>query len=127
MLLVVAVESFALDAGIHCRVAAGPDCPFVVDGQLPALVSIEFFAQAAGAFFSLRALELGLQPQPGALFGVSQTQVECDVLPVGEEMYVFAKDVWADERSARFDCTLTWRGERIARGAINVGSTATGG
>jgi len=126
MLLLDAVTSFSLEEGIRCRVIPDVSSPFVTHGEVPALIALEYFAQAAAAFCALRAIELGLPPRLGILLGARKMEISRDTLPVGVQMHVFAQDVWSGENTAQFDCTLELGGDILARGAINVCTTPVG-
>ena len=126
MLLLDGVTSFSLESGIGCCVTPTMCSPFVDNGELPALIVLEYFAQAAAAFCALRASVLGLPPRLGILLGARKIEVSRDTLPIGVQMHVLAQDVWSDGNAAQVECTPELGGDVLARGAINVSTKPVG-
>ncbi len=105
---------------IVCRTRIGEDHPFVRNGEVSSLLSIELFAQAAAALVGLLAPPGSISMSTGALLGSRQIRLHADVFSVGDELEIRCEELWTIEMAAQIDCALYRRGEKVAEGSINV-------
>jgi len=108
---------------VVCGVTVRAGEPFVADGRVPALISIEYFAQTVAAFFGYRARD---QPEPfmGVLLGARELDLRVDYFAVGDALRVAGRLTWTGGELAQFACELRRDDEVLARAAINVLQTS---
>jgi predicted hotdog family 3-hydroxylacyl-ACP dehydratase len=105
---------------IACRVSIHEGSAFPEDGRVPAVVVLEYMAQAIGALAGLRARASGEAPRVGFLLGTRELTLAVDGFAVGDEIRVEALRVFGDASIGSFDCTATRDGIRVAAGTLNV-------
>lgn len=105
---------------VICRTTIREDMPFVRDGEVPILIALELFAQAACSLVALLATRHGAAMQSGAFLGTRSVAFEADVLRVGDVVDIECTLTMAIGRTAQVDCRLVRAGETLAHGAINV-------
>ncbi len=105
---------------VVCTVTIRPDAPFVVDGRVPALVAIEYFAQAVAAMQGYLARDRPGGLAMGMLVGARNLELLCDYFAVGDHLTVIAHEVWSDANLAQFRCELLRDHQTVARANINV-------
>jgi len=114
-------EVVAFDgAGVRCRVTIRPGSMFVDHGRVPAIVALEYMAQAAAAHAGLEGQSRGEGPRVGYILGTRELSLEVDDFEVGDELVVEARRLEGDERLVRFRCIVTRQGERVASADLNV-------
>ena len=104
---------------VVCGVTVREGEPFVADGRVPALISVEYFAQTVAAFFGYRGREQ-LEPFVGVLVGTRELDLRADYFQVGDALRVAGRLTWTDGELAQFVCELRRGDEVLARAAINV-------
>jgi predicted hotdog family 3-hydroxylacyl-ACP dehydratase len=112
-----------LDIGeksLSARVALTERSPFVEEGKLPALVTLEYMAQSVAAFAGAARLAAGKPVRLGMLIGCREMELEVDALSVGDVLEITVEQVWTDEQLGSFDCLVTRRGEKISRASLSV-------
>ncbi len=110
----------AEDASVTCRVTLRDDSPFVRDGKAPALVALEYFAQAVAALFAFKSYGSGAPPFRGLLLGARELDLSTPTLSVGETFEVLCREHWSSGPVAHYQCALSGAHERLAAGAITV-------
>lgn len=100
------------------QVAAGR--PFVEPEGLPALVTLEYMAQAVAAYAGLKAREAGDPVRLGFLLGCRDLRMYCDFVPVGAELQVVSQRSWGDTQLGSFACTVQTGDEVVAEAVLNV-------
>ena len=108
---------------VVCGVTVREGEPFVADGRVPALISIEYFAQTVAAFFAYRGREQS-EPFMGLLLGARELDLHADYLQVGDALRVAGRLTWTGGELAQFACELRRGDEVLARAAINVLQTS---
>ncbi len=108
------------DGRVVARVTLRPASLFVEDGKVPAIVAIEYMAQAIGAYAGLRARAAGGAPRIGYLLGTRDMSLEVDAFSVGDELTVEAQHVWGDEQLGSFRCEVRRGGRALASALVNV-------
>jgi len=98
----------------------GPTSTFVQNGQLPAIVLVEYMAQCVAAFVGLDDLRNGRPVQVGFLLACRTASFEVESVVPGDDLRIEAKLLWMEGGMGRFDCHVERRGETIARANISV-------
>ncbi len=104
---------------VVCGVTVREGEPFVADGRVPALISIEYFAQTVAAFFGYRGRDQS-EPFMGMLLGARELDLRVDYFAVGDALRVTGRLTWTGGALAQFACELRQGDEVLARAAINV-------
>lgn len=108
------------ETSLSARVALTERSPFMEDGKLPALITLEYMAQSIAAFAGAARLAAGQPVRLGFLIACREMELNVDSLSAGDELEVIVNQVWTDERLGSFDCLVTRRGERISRASLSV-------
>lgn len=111
---------------VVCGVTVREGAPFVRDGRVPALISIEYFAQSVAAFFGYRGRHNPGLFAMGMLLGARELDLRADYLEVGDVLRVAGTLTWSSGELAQFSCELLRGDEVLARAAINVLQTSAG-
>jgi predicted hotdog family 3-hydroxylacyl-ACP dehydratase len=93
---------------------------FAEGGRIPALVAIEYMAQAIGAYAGMRARAAGEPVRIGYLLGTRDLALELDAFDAGDELLVEARHVWGDEQLGSFECAVSRAGRVVATALVNV-------
>ncbi len=102
---------------VVCSVTIRDDAPFVVDGRVPALVSIEYFAQTVAAFYGYLARHRQ-QFTMGMLLGTRELELRTDFFHVGDALTITGRELWNGGAST---------GEASSAGASSAGAAPVGG
>jgi len=105
---------------ISCRVAVRADGLFVEEGRVPAVVAIEYMAQAIGAFAGLRSHAAGEPVRIGYLLGTREMTLGVGHFEVGDELLVVAERLFGDEQLGSFRCAVWRGGAELAAATLNV-------
>jgi predicted hotdog family 3-hydroxylacyl-ACP dehydratase len=108
------------ETSLSARVALTERSPFVEDGKLPALITLEYMAQSIAAFAGAARRASGKPVRLGFLIACREMELEVDSLSVGDELEVTVNQIWADELLGSFDCLVTRGGEKISRASLSV-------
>jgi len=119
MILIDEVLDFAPTL-LRARVTLTEASPFVEDGQVPTLVSIEYMAQSIAAFAGLTGRRGGEPVRLGYLIACREMTLAVDSLCAGDELEVRVMQVWSDEQLGHFDCVVLRRGETVAHAWLSV-------
>ena len=105
------------DDYIVCGLEVRQDGLFDRNGQVPALVGLEYMAQTVAAYSGLLARKKGERPRPGFLLGTRKFITNTAEFPCGELLTVRAHQaVQSIDGMLAFDCVLE---------GTNVQQTAT--
>ncbi len=108
-----------LDVGeeyIVCEVLVRSDGLFDTSGQVPALVGIEYMAQAVSAFSGLEARRQGKPVKMGFLLGTRHFETNVADFCCGDALTVkICRVMQANDGIASFDCTV--HGEKVHQSA----------
>jgi predicted hotdog family 3-hydroxylacyl-ACP dehydratase len=104
---------------VVCAVTVRADNPFVVDGRVPAMISLEYFAQSVAALYAWQHRH-SPAPALGKLLGTRALELHVDYLDVGDALTISGRETWRDETLAQFRCELHRGSERLASAAISV-------
>lgn len=105
---------------VTCAVTIRDGAPFVVDGRVPALISIEYFAQTVAAFFGYRGRDDPTRFTMGMLLGTRELELRCDYFAVGDTLTITGVEQWGGGQLASFACEVRRAHEVLARAAISV-------
>jgi predicted hotdog family 3-hydroxylacyl-ACP dehydratase len=119
MLLVDEVVEYAFPHAA-ARVRIRPDSPFVEDGKVPALVALEYMAQAVGVIVGYQSLARGEPIRIGFLLGTRELSLEVDHFEVGDELIAEADHLFGDRTLGSFKCTVSLRGQVVASAQVSA-------
>ncbi len=105
---------------VVCRVKVRPDSMFVEDGKVPALVAIEYMAQAIGASVGLVAKTAGKPVKVGFLLGTRELALSVDYFEVGDELLVESERLFGEQVIGSFKSSVTRQGVEVASALVNV-------
>ena len=105
---------------IVCAATVCDDNPFCRNGRVRAVVSLEYMAQATGAWLGYQAHLQGLPVGGGMLLGSREMKLAMEYLHVGDELVVRASHVWGHENMSNFACVLKRGASEVATASINV-------
>lgn len=104
---------------VVCAVTVRDGAPFVVDGRVPALISLEYFAQTVAAFYGYLSRDRERFTM-GMLLGTRELELHTDYLHVGDVLTVTGHEQWNGGNLAQFRCELHRGRELLAHAAISV-------
>lgn len=105
---------------VACRLVLRPDSPFVEDGKVPALLALEYMAQAVGVFVGLRDLDRGQPIRIGFLLGTRELSLAIDHFEVGDELVASADHLFGEDMLGSFRCTVARQGQVVASAVVNA-------
>ena len=111
------VEWSQTEARVRAKIRAGG--PFVVDGQVPATILLEYMAQAIAVADGMSARITGNR-DIGLLLGTRELSLACEGVSVGDELDILVHQEFADASIARYACEVQRGGERLADAVVNV-------
>jgi predicted hotdog family 3-hydroxylacyl-ACP dehydratase len=119
MLLLDRVLSYSNDV-VSCEVQIRPDSMFVEDGQVAAVVGLEYMAQAVAAFAGLTARIEKKEFRLGLLLGSRELRFATDAFLIGDRLVVEARRTWGENELGHFICKIERGGELLASGTLAV-------
>lgn len=103
-----------------CRVRIRPHAPFVVDGQVEAVVTIEYMAQAVAACLGHEALLGGDGVRVGMIIACKSFAAHDTALLVGDNVTVHVKRVGGNETISHFNCELLREGTPFSTAVLTL-------
>jgi len=119
MILVDEVVEYAFPRAV-VRLTLRPDSMFVEDGKVPALVALEYMAQAVGIIVGYQSLARGEPIRIGFLLGTRELSLEVDHFELGDELFAEAEHLFGDRMLGSFRCKVTRRGQTVASAQVNA-------
>lgn len=120
MLLIDRVLSYSSEVAT-CEVQIRADSLFVEDGQVPAVIGLEYMAQSVAAAAGLTALVEGKPARVGLLLGSRELLFQTDGFEVGERLVIEVRRTWGESELGIFACKIEGRGQRLlASGTLTV-------
>jgi len=107
------------DGGATSLVRISERSLFAQDGEVPALVAIEYMAQTAAAFGGAERRRAGLPVQLGLLIACERLTLAVDSLFAGDDIFVSARRVWSSDSLARFHCLARRAGRTVAEATLD--------
>ena len=104
---------------VVCSVTVRDGAPFVADGRVPALISLEYFAQTVAAYYGYLSRNTH-QFTMGMLLGTRELELHTDFFRVGDALTVTGNELWNGGQLAQFRCELLRGPERLALASISV-------
>jgi predicted hotdog family 3-hydroxylacyl-ACP dehydratase len=105
---------------VTCKLTLRPDSMFVEGRQVPALVSLEYMAQAIFALVGLVSLTKGEPIVIGYLLGTRELDLAIDHFDVGDELLLQAERLFGESALGSYRCSVTRAGEVVAKATLNV-------
>lgn len=110
-------EIVAYDASsLRCRLVPRAAHPFVQDGNVDPLVSLEWMGQAAAALAALRARMAGAAPS-------ARRVVEIEVAQLASAPFISGQELWIDARlddDGTFQCAVSHADGELASARIRM-------
>ena len=114
-------EMVSVDGGtVLCRTTIREDSTFLRDGTMPAIVGLEYMAQAVGAILGLWVLLEGGRVTGGLLLGAPSFELDVDHYEVGDVLDIRCTYAWGSGDLWKFDCAVERRGKSVSRANLNV-------
>jgi predicted hotdog family 3-hydroxylacyl-ACP dehydratase len=106
---------------VVCETVLEASSPFVDQGQVPAVVGIEYMAQAIAAGAGLSARDKGeTAARMGFLLGCRDLTIAVDNFRVGDRLTVEARRTWGEKELGSFACQVRRGDEVLVEGALTV-------
>jgi predicted hotdog family 3-hydroxylacyl-ACP dehydratase len=106
---------------VVCETVLEAGSPFVDQGQVPAVVGIEYMAQAIAAGAGLSARDKGeTGARMGFLLGCRDLTIAVDSFAVGDRLTVEARRTWGEKELGSFACKVRRGDEVLVEGALTV-------
>ena len=106
---------------VVCETVLGPDSPFAEQGEVPAVVGIEYMAQTIAAGAGLSARDKGDQAgRTGFLLGCRNLSIAVDSFQVGDRLTIEARRTWGENQIGSFACKVQRGSEVLVEGALTV-------
>jgi predicted hotdog family 3-hydroxylacyl-ACP dehydratase len=106
---------------VVCETVLGPDSLFVDQGQVPALVGIEYMAQTIAAGAGLSARDKGAPGgKMGFLLGCRSLTMTVDSFQIGDRLTIEARRTWGANELGHFACKVQRGDEVLVEGALTV-------
>ncbi len=106
---------------VICETVLEPSSPFVDDGEVPAVVGIEYMAQTIAAGAGLSARDKGeAAARMGFLLGCRSLTIAVDSFRVGDRLTIEARRTWGENEIGSFACKVERGGEVVVEGALTV-------
>jgi len=105
---------------VTCETVLRPDSPFADQGQVPAVVGIEYMAQTIAVGAGLRGREKGGGARTGFLLGCRSLKIAVDSFQVGDRLTIEARRSWGENELGSFTCKVQRGDEVLVEGALTV-------
>jgi len=106
---------------VVCETVLEAGSPFVDQGRVPAVVGIEYMAQAIAAGAGLSARDKGeAAARMGFLLGCRDLAITVDSFRVGDRLTVEARRTWGEKEIGSFACKVLRDDEVLVEGALTV-------
>ena len=106
---------------VVCETVLEAGSPFVDQGQVPAVVGIEYMAQAIAAGAGLSARDKGeTAARMGFLLDCRDLTIAVDSFQVGDRLTVEACRTWGEKELGSFACKVRRGDEVLVEGALTV-------
>jgi predicted hotdog family 3-hydroxylacyl-ACP dehydratase len=96
----------------ECRLQIRDFAPFVADGRVQSVVTLEYMAQAVAACLGYEALLGGGAVRVGMVIGCKRFDAFADELHVGDALRVHVRCLQGDDTLSQFECR-TLRGDEL--------------
>lgn len=108
------------DGFVQCSTQVRPDSPFVKNGALSTLITLEHLAQTVAAYLGYEAHLRGKNPSIGMVVACRDFELSRASLQVGEALRIRATMVQGDIERSQFHGEV-WAGEeRVASGILTL-------
>ena len=106
---------------VVCETVLGPDSPFAEQGEVPAVVGIEYMAQTIAAGAGLSARDKGDQAgRTGFLLGCRNLSIAVDSFQIGDRLTIEARRTWGENQIGSFARKVQRGSEVLVEGALTV-------
>ena len=114
----------ALDAWeprfVQCSTQVREDSPFVENGTLSSLITLEHLAQTIATYLGYEAHLRGKGPSIGMVVAVRNYRLFRPSIAVGEQLVLRATMTQGDTERSQFEGEVLSKGECVARGVLTL-------
>jgi predicted hotdog family 3-hydroxylacyl-ACP dehydratase len=104
----------------RCVALVRPFAPFVRDGRVDSVVTIEYMAQAVAACLGYEALSAGDGVRVGMIIACKRFVAHADHLRVGDALTLDVHSVQGNELLSHFDCKLSRADELFSEATLTL-------
>jgi predicted hotdog family 3-hydroxylacyl-ACP dehydratase len=104
----------------RARVVVRPESMFVEQGRVPAVIAIEYMAQAVGLQAGMESRRKGNPIRVGYLLGTREMTLEVDHFEVGDELVVEVERLFGEEQLGSFRCSILRGDKQVAAAVLSV-------
>ncbi|MBL9099330.1 MAG: hypothetical protein JNL82_00145 [Myxococcales bacterium] len=121
-MLLIDTFNYCRDHEVSCSVTVRDDALLVVDGKVPALVALEYFAQTVASLYGYMRRHQTGGFEMGMLLGSREITLETDYFHVGDVLHITGVEAFSAPPISQFRCELRRAGDPavLARGSISV-------
>jgi len=109
---------------VVCELTLQPNSPFAQPGEnggeVPAIVGLEYMAQAIATGAGLSARDKGQPARVGFLLGCRNLTIAVDSFRVGDRLTVEARRTWGESDLGSFACKVRRGDDVLCEGALTV-------
>ena len=104
----------------ECRMRVRAENPFVRDGRVDAVVTLELMGQAVAACLGYEAYLGGAGVRAGMIVGSRKMELHRAHLEVGQELTVVAERLRGSDEVSTFECRVDESGQLVANANMTV-------
>lgn len=104
----------------RCRIAITPGMPFVSDGTVDTIVTLEYMGQAVAASCGYAAFRGGNDIRVGMIIGCRRMDIEVPTLQVGDQLLIEVREVRAQEEISVYECGVSRADEPVASAQLTL-------
>lgn len=104
----------------RCAVTIREHAPFVVDGAVESVVTIEYMAQAVAACLGYEALTGGAGVRIGMIIACKRFEAYADKLQVGDALDIEVRSIQGNEALSHFDCRVLRDGALFSEAVLTL-------
>ncbi|MGB3052066.1 MAG: hypothetical protein WBB42_13770 [Polyangiales bacterium] len=104
----------------RCSLTIAPGTPFVSDGAVDTIVSIEYMGQAVAACSGYAAFRGGGSIRVGMIIGCRRFDINVPTLRVGDELMIHVHEIRAQEELSVFRCEVHRGDEAVASAQLTL-------
>jgi predicted hotdog family 3-hydroxylacyl-ACP dehydratase len=119
MLLLDRVLSYSTNC-LRCAVEIRPDSLFAGPDGVPAVVGVEYMAQAVAVYAGLKNRGEGKAVRIGFLLGSRDIRIDVDRFAIGDHLEVEARHTFGDADVGAFACRVERGGDVLLHGNLTV-------
>jgi predicted hotdog family 3-hydroxylacyl-ACP dehydratase len=104
----------------RCVTTIREHAPFVTQGEVASVVSIEYMAQAVAACLGYEAITSGGGVRVGMIIACKRFEAHADTLHVGDVLEIEVRCVGGNESLSHFECKVTRAGAVFSESVLTL-------